>query len=902
MRTYYPVLRQLLKQLAWGCLVIAMLNVADAGNTESPVATPQASHQVDIEPGALHDALRQLARQSGIQLAHFTAAVPRSLRAKALHGTYTVEEALGRLLEGTGLTYRFANERTIVIIEAARPSPTDTQSKPTSRAHRGNWLARLAALFAACGAGTGVVCAEEGGPAVLEEVIVTAQKREEKLQDVPIAITAIDGAQLDQFGAVNALNLNALAPNLVVRQGTSGVGTAYVSIRGSRSGAATDLGIDGAIGIYLNGVYLGKSASNTLALSDIERVEVLRGPQGTLFGRNTEGGAISYIARKPSGVFEGSATVESGNFNYRGASVYINFPALGMASFSVAARKQRSDGWAENSSGPDLGATDTDIVHAAAKFDFADNFRADYDFIYSNMTGTPNVQSIYALSGWSGSFPSVFGALLGGAIQRAFTPYVTTSRPDTVSSAGINQYYNKEALHAVTLSYQLADHDLLKYIGAYRQYNEAGALSIVQTPLQSITVVPGFSWGVGTDYKNPEHFEQRSHELQWIGERDRLNYVLGLYYYTDTSEASSNQYFSLFGTPPQRSDSGAATRDKAVYGQVDFHINEQWTASVGARYTKEEKTGWSHRYLTSGFGGPFLSEIRPLANFESNFEDTSPMAALAYKPNSSLNIYARIAKGIKGGGFNTDVSDPRANVVIEPQRAISTEVGLKSTLLDGRMQANVAFFQNKLTGQQLRQLVPGTTQSWTSNAGKSTYRGMELELAYRISRGWQMRLGYGYLDAKFDTYVDNALNIPGRPLIETASNRVAPWAPKHTLSASLDGLLARTSWADLRANAEFTYTAKLQLYAANKDLAALNAGGQYDAHMDELPSVKNLNAGLTLQGIRVGAGEIDVSLLGRNLTDEDGVAQMIDFGMFRNATWMPPRTYMISAKYRWAPQ
>lgn len=439
-------------------LMIAVLLAITSSVAWAAEGSQRRTFQIDAQP--LETALPVFAKQADLQIV-FTPDSVAGLACEAIVGTLPVFGVLERLLQGTGLRYEIIDGNTVAVSQAKTPTTATHDAGNIRLAQAGLAIDRKAAS------------GDAGSPQAfsLEEVVVTAQKREERLQDVPVAITAIGGAQLDQFGAVNTLNLNALAPNLLVRQGTSGIGSAYVSIRGSRSGSATDLGVDGSIGIYLNGVYLGKSASNTLALSDIERVEVLRGPQGTLFGRNTEGGAINYITRKPTGVLEGSVAVEGGNFDYRGTSVYINLPVLGIVSFSLAARTQRSDGWAKNLTGPDLGATDTDIAHAAARFDFSDNFIANYDFIYSNMTGTPNVQSIYALSGWSGSFPSVFGPALGGAIQSAFTPYVTTSRPDTVSSTGLNQYYNKQALHAFTLSYEIGDRDLLKYIGAYRQYN-----------------------------------------------------------------------------------------------------------------------------------------------------------------------------------------------------------------------------------------------------------------------------------------------------------------------------------------------------------------------------------------------------------------------------------------------
>ncbi len=842
---------------------------------------------VEIPAQSLSGALEKLATKAGLQLVYQTD-LATGIQAPEVKGELSVREVLERLLLGTGLRYQFLDERTVAISRAS------TTSSVVSDAAR----IRLAQAEASRSDTMRTRSSETEGTTSLEEVIVTAQRREERLQDVPLSITAMSGERLEQFGPVNSLDLNALAPNVSVRQGTSGIGDAIVAIRGNSTGYAP-LWMDPSIAIYLDGVYLGKSASNVIDLGNLERVEVLRGPQGTLFGRNTEGGAINFITRKPGGMLDGSVAVELGNFDHRGASFRVDLPKFGIASLGLAASKRQTDGWAKNFTGSDLGAIEADFVNVSAKLDFTDNFRADYNFIYSSSDGTPNVQSIYALDGWIGTFPSVFGPLIGGAIEDAYAPYVTTSRPDRASTNGPNISDRKDLFHALTLSYEISEHDSVKYIGSHRRHDDIGALDIDGTPLVSIMPAPGLTWGLLTDYQNRRYYNQSSHELQWVGERGRFNYVLGLYYFKDDGEHDSSQNFNLFGAQPLRGDFGVATRAEAVFGQADYHIGDRWTATIGARYTKEKKGGWTHRYLTNGFDGPFLSEVFPYTSYSTDFENTTPMVALSYKPSSTLNFYARVAKGFKSGGFSGELSNPRVAEPFGPEESVSTEVGLKSTLLDGRAVINVALFQNKLKDQQLNQLLPGTTQSWIENAGKSTYRGAELEVTAKISNNWQMQLTYGYLHAKFDSYIDNALNIPGQPLIETASNREAPYAPENTLSVRLDGSLLRTSWADLRARADFTYTSKIYINAVNKDLAATNAGGQYSADIDMLPALKNLNAGLSLQGIRIGEGTIDFSIFGRNLTDEDDVAQFIDFGMFRNVTWTPPRTYMFTATYRW---
>ena len=745
----------------------------------------------------------------------------------------------------------------------------------------------------------------------LEEVIVTAQKREEKLQDVPISITAIGSQELEERGVNSLAGLNAIAPNVSFRPSAGTKLISDVSIRGSASGGPA-IWRDPSTGLYLNGVYLGKAMGSVFNVVDIERVEVLRGPQGTLFGRNTEGGAINIITRKPSGEFRGSAGVEFGNFDHRAAKFSVDLPRFGIASISLAARKEERDGWAKNLTGPDMGAVDDEAARASVKLDFTDGFDALYEFDYSKADNTPPVSSLYSLRGWRGTFPMIFGDFLGGAIENAIAPYVRTDRPGTVSTNGGSIWERaKNTAHALTLSYQVGDQDELKYIFARRDFDYNDSQDIDGTPLTAVTAGP-VTWGLSAFYNRKTEYEQDTHELQWVGNRDRFNYVLGLYYLKDDGVNRGAQSFSIFGNAPERADYATGTRAKAIFGQADYSITDRWTVTVGARYTEEEKSGWTHRFQTVGFDGPFLTDsvagTLPFTAYSADFSDTTPMAAVSFKPNEDLNFYARVAKGFKSGGFSSEVTDPRVTTPFQPQSSVSTEIGMKSTLLDGRARFNLALYNTDITDQHTSQLLPGTTQSLVVNAGESTFRGVEIEAALLIADGWRVQLGYGYLDAEYDKFIDNSFLPPlvpggplrtGGPLIDTASNRVAGKAPEHTLNVNLDGRLLRTTWGDLRVLLDYSYVDEMHSLPLNKNLNAPNAGGTGVVGLNTSPSTRNLNARLLLADIPAGPGTLDLSLWGQNLTNEDKMIQQIDFSMFVNATWQDPRTYMFTATYKW---
>lgn len=744
-----------------------------------------------------------------------------------------------------------------------------------------------------------VACAQEPATAALEEIVVTAQKREERLQDVPISITALGSAQLENRGIKSLADLGSIAPNVTFRNISGGM-ISNVAIRGSATSQPA-IWMDPFVGLYLNGVYLGKAQGSVFDVADIERVEVLRGPQGTLFGRNTEGGAINFITRKPSGELRGKAGVEFGNLGHKVAKLSLDLPRFGIASVTLAARKQERDAWTENLTGADLGAIDSEAYRLSLKLDFTDRFSALYDFDYSHADNTPPVTSLYATSGWRGNFPAVFGAFLGGAIGNALAPFASGRRPDAMSTSAVPIYErSKNSAHALTLSWQASDDDEIKYIFSRRTMDYGDAQDLDGTPLVSITPAPGFSWGLEAYSYRATEYEQDTHELQWIGSRGRLNYTLGLYHFEDDGITRGAQNFSLFGNPLQRAEYATGTRAAAAFGQVDYHLTDRWIATAGVRYTEEEKSGWSLRYRTAGFDGPRTTDILPFTSYSADFSGTTPMAAIAFKPNDDLNFYARVAKGFKSGGFSSEISDPRVATAYGPQSSVSTEVGVKSMLWGGRARLNAALFHADISDQQTTQLLPGTTQSLVVNAGESTYRGVELEAMVLLADGWQSQLSYGYLDAKFDTFIDNALNLgPSRPLIDTAGNRLASDAPKHTANVNLDGRLARGGWGELRAVLDYSYTAKLHQNTPNKDLTAPNAGGAYVVGMSTLPARRNLNARLLLADVPAGLGTMDFSLWGRNLTDEADPIHGIDFSMYRTKYWQEPRTYMFTATYKW---
>ena len=739
---------------------------------------------------------------------------------------------------------------------------------------------------------------------ILEEVTITAQKRAENLQEVPLSVTAISTEQLETRGIESITGLNAIAPNVMFRGNPGNKLISTVGIRGSVTGQPA-IWVDASVGLYLNGVYLGKSQGSVFDVVDLERVEVLRGPQGTLFGRNTEGGAINFITRAPSGEFGGKASVEFGDYNRKVGRLMVDLPKFGIASASIGLRKEQQDGWAKNLTGPDLGAVDSEAARVAVDLEFSDDLKVGYSFDYSKADNTPTVSSLYALSGWGGTFPSVFGAGIGGAIVRGATPYVVTQRPTTVSTNGGPIWERgRTSAHSLTVDYQLSENQQLKYIFADRKMKFGDSQDIDGMPLASVAT--GFpapfpaAWGMSAYYNRNTEYQQRSHELQWTGSAGSLKWVAGLYHFTDDGTTRGSQLFTLFGQGPQQSNYSVNTTAKAAFAQADWSITDRTTLTLGIRTTKEDRGGWTERYNTAGFAGARTTDILPFIAYNDSFSGTTPMGSVSFKLSDTVNAYVRVAKGFKSGGFSAELAIPAvATTPYQPQTSVSKEIGVKATMLDGRARLNVALFDNKISDLQLTQLVPATTQSFLTNAGEAVYRGFEIEGALVIKEGWRIQGSYGYLNTRFNKFLDNALRLPGRPIIDTASNRLSPYAPRNTVNLNLDGRLWQTPVGPLRLILDYSSTSKMNLYAVNKSLTAANAGGSYVVGVDSVPATRMVNARLLLSDVAMGGGTGEFFIAAKNLTDEARQLQGIDFSMFRNAAWQEPRVYSAGFSYKW---
>ncbi|MGD9598429.1 MAG: TonB-dependent receptor [Steroidobacteraceae bacterium] len=732
----------------------------------------------------------------------------------------------------------------------------------------------LVSAVAAALAGTAVHAAADEQTAaqpVLEEVVVTAQKREERLQDVPVAVTAISGQQLADRDIKSVADLTALAPNLQVSSSVGNNTGMQIGIRGALQQNPA-LYWDATVGVYVDGVYVGKNLGSVFDILDLERIEVLRGPQGTLYGRNTLAGAVNFVTRQPSGEFGGNASVRVGNYNLRAAKASLDLPRFGIASISLAARTEQRDGTTKTTPGSavsELNTRDSTSARVAVNLDFTDTFQAAYRFDYSDADQVP--QQAYL----SRANPAILPFL---------QPYVTDDRDARVGVDAATFERSKVQGHALTLTWDVNDSNTLKSITSYRELDWDDILDLDGSPL------PVAETSRLSDY------DAFSQELQLVGSTERFKYVGGLYYFKDDGFAFNPQTF-FFGTANYDSRYGFGTRAWAAYGQVDYQATDALTLTAGLRYTREERNG--ERYLAFNDGTtPFFPLIPAGTTGERTFSDTTPVFIVAYRFSDSVNAYAKYSAGFKSGGFNGEAnSTVEAVTPYEPEKLKSYEVGLKTTFADGRAIVNAAAFQNDTDDMQLSIFTAaGASSSIIRNAGKATTRGFELEAMWVQSDALRLQASYGYLDGEYDRFIDEGVN--------QADNRAVIHSPKNSFNALVDARIARTAWGDVRGVLDYSWTDDYYTYPYQ----LASSGPQYNplrpiAGDSLVESYGVLNARLALSGVSLGSAQGEVALWGRNLADKSHINNYIDFGpLFGNLTnafYIEPRTYGLEISFSW---
>ncbi|KMS61550.1 TonB-denpendent receptor [Sphingobium baderi LL03] len=708
----------------------------------------------------------------------------------------------------------------------------------------------------------------------LEEIIVTAQKRAENIQDTPISMSVLGESALEQQGITGLRDLMGGAiPSLRIAPFSGRPSALNIAMRGISSGDATQISRDGAIALYVDGVYLARVQGLGTELFDLERIEVLRGPQGTLFGRNAVGGALNIISKRPSGEFGVDAKVGLANYDGRTAEAHVNLPEFAGIRIKLDGMVSRRDGLVDNPlrGAWDWGAYRREGFRAQALWQPTDAIELLYSFDVSRDRSSPNYMQIE-------------GTIAGGA--PIALPPIFSLEPDRVRRARIGVPLEpsvaKVSGHSLNASWELSDALTLRSITAYRKLSQTQEDNDI---------------GHQTGYRPNGNFarssaarvdqDQFSQELQLIGTTDHLNYVLGAYLFNE--DASDWAYASFVyrwnddgtaytvnnppsgGVWPDRASDNHA-RSRALFGQATWTpaiLDERLHLTGGLRYTHDKKHGRI----------PLLRGAPAALTYQFTSSRLDPMATIAFDFSRDVNAYAKYSIGYRAGGANGRSATYRP---FAEEEVRSWEVGLKSEFWDRRARLNIAAYSMDYRDMQIdfsNPANPSAVETLNTNA-TAKIKGIEVDLTLAPFQGFTLTGSYSFTDAKIPPLVN--------PFSGVLANLRPAFTPRNAASLSADYAVPVGDMT-LKLHADFNYSGTFPTSASSPVLA--------DSYL-------LTNARITLADIALGgAPKLSLSLWGKNLFNEDFQTFRFNFGGSgltndRVAALNDPRTYGVELSTR----
>lgn len=651
---------------------------------------------------------------------------------------------------------------------------------------------------------TGEAVAQEkaaDGYDTLEAIVVTARKREESLQETPISISAFTAEALNVKGVTNFDKVEQFTPSLVLREfpGNSAAPRAAIFIRGI---GANDFAptMDPAVGVYVDGVYLGRNVGSVLDLLDVERIEVLRGPQGTLFGRNNIGGAISLTSKKPVNRFEGNADVRFGTDNRLNVRGTVNVP-LGdtlYARFSVASYNQdgyikriQPDGFADLL----LGNDNTDTMRAALRWVPSSEIEVNlaFDMTSTRENGPPLATTSIDPNGFAiafanaGSAPGV-DCFAASAANNKGCYNLQWVDPKHKANFGTDPSYQRLDSWggALTIDWDLSDNLQLRSLTSYRDSDGEFALDGDGSPIRVAANVD--TW--------QQH--QFTQELQFVGKAfdDRFKWVAGLYYFREKGENINPVRFSIVEI-----QSGGYFKSESIAGfaQGTYTFADSFDLTAGLRYTDERRDYLPDQYITHdplGFGG-VGARVVPYVTVTAKYNKLVPLVSLAYRPSEGTMVYATYTEGFRSGGFTQRIFPPELSLPrFAPEKVKSYEGGAKFTGLNNRLRLNVAGYFTRYADMQLLASDPSRVGPFVANAGDADIWGFEAETSFIPGDGWMIEGNLGYVDPQRTSVSGGVIGLTTDSRFEHISKWTANvQLSKHTPLPGGGALTPRFEWA-----------------------------------------------------------------------------------------------------------
>lgn len=680
----------------------------------APPALAQGS--ITLPSASLEDSLNALSRQSGAQIL-VDQTLLRGKKAQTIRGASSVEAALAQLLRGSRLTYQKRGDAFLIIHGASGRTPRGAgrRASPDTR-------------------DAGAESPNDGaGQSRLDEIIVTAQKRDEDVQNVSISITSLSARTIENFRITSMEDVSRLTPGLLVSQITPG--NPVIAIRGANN-TFSQVGVNKPVGVVVDDVFIPRNSGATFELFDIASVQVLKGPQGTLFGRNVSGGVVVINTRDPSfDKLSGGGLIEAGNYSSRRADVFVNTPLSEKVAVSASGSIRDRDGYSYDR----LTGREQDDQHSQ-------NLRGKV-----RLALTPTLDAIFSADyahDWNNG-RTFSSKNLGDDGNRR------------TSEMGYPQSYNRTIWGT---SARLTWSPPVGEITSITAYRSSNGLDVASTRGTSYIYLDTGTQSVSQNRDKSGAFSQ---ELRYASPNWKIgNFIAGLYF-LDQIDRSNNASQGLAAqtgiiASSTRSLARAHTRSYAVFLDGTFHLTNTVDLTAGIRYTRDEKTAerTGINYLNPAAG-------ITLPEASGSWNKATPRVVLTWRPAPALNLYGSISQGFTSGGFNADSNNvAELRTSFRPETLTNYEAGIKSEWFDRRLRVNAAIFHMKYKDKQER--VQNVELNITSifNAADAVINGYEVEAQFIPFRGVTLGANYGnlrtrYKDFLFDSNVDYTGNLLG---------------------------------------------------------------------------------------------------------------------------------------------
>lgn len=672
------------------------------------------------------------------------------------------------------------------------------------------------------------LCAVASAPALAQnaEIVVTARKVEENLQDVPVSVTAFTGETFEEAGLTEFSDIAQLTPNFDVRpRGATGALFANLTIRGQTSGFLT-LNADQAVGININGAPITRGTSLFTNLFDIERIEILKGPQGTLFGKNTTGGAVNVVTKGPElDEFGGYAKFTYGSFDRTDAELVANVPLIDdTLGIRLGAALTHRDGFGEGGSGAttltgrELADDNEFFLRGSMLFEPSDGFSIRVNADYHDVDESTSIfRSLRSALGGAVALESTNPDIYVGNDFRADAPFARSDEFNINATVDVD-------IGAATLT-------------SITSYREQESLTLLQS-------APGTAILLGQE---SDLFAQ---EVRLFGSTfgDRFDWQVGAFY----SEESGVDIDILTGFGLD-STTAAENETWSIFTQNSFAISDQLSLTGGIRYTDENRR---------------VASLVTTDENEASFDGFSWLVSLDFKPTEETLLYASVSRGFRSGAIDQD----NLATIVNPEFVLNYEVGFKADLFDNRVRFNTSAFYSDYTDIQRTSFDPNSPVPVTvlRNAAEATIWGLESELQATPVDGLSLGATLGYTNAKFDEFLDDD---GAGTIIDRSDEPIG--GPEWQFSINGRYEMPVSDQAQLGIQANYFWIGEEIL--AGPTLAAILDPGE-----DRIPSVGLLNAQIDLDIADLGGnlGGLNIAVFGTNILDKEYYNGGISIGLF----------------------